>query len=323
MNPTVSLLVPVFNRADLLPPCLDSALAQTMGDLEVVVVDGASTDATWDVCLRYAKADPRVRIFRDPTNAGPVRGWWRCVEEALGTYSTFLWSDDLLMPLFLERTVGFLRDDEIAFAYTAAEIGPQPGRGSIHYTQSDGHMTSDAFIAGSLSQGGRYPVSPACALFRLTDLRRNFVKELPTDPPIDLTATGAGVDLLLYLLTASQRPRVAHVPEALAFFRAHGGSISMNGRDGQVALGYAVAKGWFARSSGRRDLAPAILARHWLREMSNSRRIRNPTDAARRYGRLVTPKELVWWAAMSILQMLEGALTRWVRKLVERLIAGG
>src|SRR6266508_5714193 len=84
MKPSVSLLVPVFNRADLIGPCLDSALAQTMGDLEVVVVDGASTDGTWEVCLRYAEADPRVRVIRESRNSGPVRGWWRCVEEAKG-----------------------------------------------------------------------------------------------------------------------------------------------------------------------------------------------------------------------------------------------
>ena len=120
MNPAVSLLVPVFNRADLLSQCVDSALAQTMGNLEVVIVDGASTDRTWDVCLSYAERDTRVRVFREVQNEGPVRGWWRCLEEARGTYGTFLWSDDVLMPTFLERTFPHLASDDVAFAYSAA-----------------------------------------------------------------------------------------------------------------------------------------------------------------------------------------------------------
>ena len=82
MTPAVSLLVPVFNRADLLGDCIDSALGQTFRDIEVIVVDGASTDETWSVCQSYAESDPRVKIFREAKNRGPVLGWWRCLEEA-------------------------------------------------------------------------------------------------------------------------------------------------------------------------------------------------------------------------------------------------
>ena len=90
---------------------MESALAQTMGDLEIVVVDGASTDGTWAMCERFAANDGRVRAFRDEVNTGPVAGWWRCVEEARGTFATFLWSDDLLMPTFLERVISLLGDE--------------------------------------------------------------------------------------------------------------------------------------------------------------------------------------------------------------------
>ena len=62
----------------LLADCLKSALAQTCGDLEVVVVDNASTDGTWEVCREFAPVDSRVRIFRNPENIGPVRNWQRC-----------------------------------------------------------------------------------------------------------------------------------------------------------------------------------------------------------------------------------------------------
>ena len=197
-----------------------------------MVVDGASTDRTWEVCRAFADRDPRVRIFRDPEYTGPVRGWWRCIEEARGRFATFLWSDDVLMATFLEHTLPFVADEDVAFAYTAAEIGLRPGEGRVAYAiPGTSELASDAFIRGSLTTRGRFPMSPACALFRLTDLKRNFVTEV-SDSPADLTSTGAGVDLLFYLLTASQRPRVHHVSVPLAFFRAHPNSISIDGRGG-------------------------------------------------------------------------------------------
>lgn len=286
-------MVPVFNRADLLGPCLDSALAQTMTDFEIIVVDGASTDGTWEVCQRYAAADPRVRVFRDPVNTGPPRGWWRCAEEAAGAYATFLWSDDVLQPTFLERTVPVLGDRDVAFVFTAAEIGAQPGGGEVHYAHPSGLMRSREFIDGSLRASELFPVSPACALFRLADIRSDFILELPTEPPVDLTLTGAGIDQLLFLRAALRYPYVACISEPLAFFRAHAGSLTIDGRGGQVALGYALASNWFAQSIGDRDLSRTILARHWLREMRRSRRWFNPATAVARYGHPMTAAGLV------------------------------
>ena len=287
MSPAVSLLVPTFNRADLLAPCIESALAQTMTDLEVVIVDGASTDGTWDVCRRYAEADSRVRVFRDPVNTGPVRGWWRCVEEARGTFGTFLWSDDMLYPEFLSSTLPMLSRADVAFAFTAAEVGPEPGAGLIRYEHPGPLIPSEEFVTGELSGGGAYPVSPACALFRMADIRQGFMTELPTEPPFDLSATGAGTDVLLYLRTAVRYPVVASSARSLAFFRAHPGSITMRGFSGGVALGYAVARAWFAHSTGDHRLAAEILARHWLHEIRDRRRFVSPASASRRYGNIV------------------------------------
>jgi glycosyltransferase involved in cell wall biosynthesis len=273
-----------------------------MVDFEVVVVDGASTDDTWKVCMRYAAADSRVRVFRDEVNAGPVRGWWRCVEEARGRFATFLWSDDLLLPTFLESTLPVLKDKDVGFVFTAAEIGPTPGTGTIHFARPSGVMPSQQFIEASLPGDGQYPVSPACALFRLADIRESFRLTLPTSPETDLTATGAGTDLLLYLLTASRYPRIASLQEALAFFREHAGSITVQGHGGQVALGYALSRSWFAATTGRRDLARAILAQHWLSEMRTARRATSPSAASARYCHVVSARELLWTAPIVVLR---------------------
>lgn len=310
LGPGVSLLVPVFNRSDLLASCLNSVLAQTTDDWEVVVVDGGSTDDTWGVCQRYAEMDPRIRAFRDQVNTGPVRGWWRCLDEARGTLATFLWSDDLLLPTFLERTVPFLADDDLAFVFTAAEVGPQPGMGRISYAEPEQEIASTDFIVASITEPGRYPASPACALFRLEDIRRSFVFELPTGEGFDLTDTGAGTDRLIYLLTALRYPRIANIGEPLAFFRAHAGSISVDGRGGRVSLGYAMAESWFALAIGRPDLAQVRLARHWLSQMRAVRRIIRPAVAVATYENLISSRELVRAAASLIVDKMVRAGSR-------------
>ncbi|MBA2381788.1 MAG: glycosyltransferase family 2 protein [Chloroflexi bacterium] len=291
-SPKVSLLVPVFNRESLLVDCLDSALRQSFSDLEVVVVDGASTDGTWDVCQNYAKADARVRIFREERNRGPVLGWERCIEESRGEFATFLWSDDILQPEFLARTVKVLERRDIGFVFTAAEIGPTPGDGSVHYSHPSGVIESRTFINASLRDGD-VPVSPACALFRLADIRRNFRTEVPTLPPFDLKSTGAGVDLLLYLLTAKEYSLVANIAEPLAFFRAHKDSLTIDGRGGAVTLGYAVTKTWFARSIGDSSQARSIAARHWARQIAASRHPIWPRSATQSYGLRLTIVDLL------------------------------
>jgi hypothetical protein len=301
MTPLVSLLVPAYNRADLLGPCLDSALAQTSSDLEVVLVDGASTDDTWKVCERYAAADARVRAIREDTNTGPVGGWTRCLAEARGTYGTFLWSDDLLMPTFLERTLPLLVDPKVGFAFTAVEIGSMPGKGVVAYSHESRRIPSPVFIRGELLGGSQYPVSPACGLFRLEDLRAGLTATLPTEPVTDLAWTGAGTDLMFFLSTATRYPMVACIEEPLAFFRAHPGSLSVHGRGGLIALHYALTKAWFARGRGQTGIAARVLARHWLRDMAARRRIVTPSAAVERYVGLVTKVGLLAGAGTELI----------------------
>ena len=103
---TVSICIPTYNGARYLASCLDSALAQTFTDFEVVVVDDGSTDGTLEIVQRYAESDERVRVWKNARNLGLVANWNRCVEVASGEWVKFLFQDDLLEPSCLE---GMLR----------------------------------------------------------------------------------------------------------------------------------------------------------------------------------------------------------------------
>ncbi len=94
--PICTIAIPVYNRAQLVRAAIESALAQDMADLEILVIDNASTDGTWDTLQSYH--DPRLRLVRNDTNVGLFGNLNRCLELAQGDYICILCSDDRLLP---------------------------------------------------------------------------------------------------------------------------------------------------------------------------------------------------------------------------------
>ena len=72
-RPPVTIGLPVYNGEKFLRQALDSLLGQTMGDFELIICDNASSDATGQICRAYARADRRVRYYRNATNIGAPR----------------------------------------------------------------------------------------------------------------------------------------------------------------------------------------------------------------------------------------------------------
>lgn len=94
MTNRVTVIIPTFNRARYLAQAIDSVLAQTLTDLDVVIVDDASTDDTVAVMTRYAN-DTRVRYFRNERNFGIARTRNRGIRQSTSPYIAFLDSDDI------------------------------------------------------------------------------------------------------------------------------------------------------------------------------------------------------------------------------------
>jgi len=95
-HPKVSVCIDVYNYADFLPKAIESVLAQTLRDLEVIVVDDCSTDDSYAVACRYAKQDARVRVQRNPANLGMVKNRNACLKLARGEFVKFVHADDYL-----------------------------------------------------------------------------------------------------------------------------------------------------------------------------------------------------------------------------------
>lgn len=101
----VSICIPTYNGARYLKACLDSVLNQTYKDIEILVVDDGSTDATLEILERYAASDERIRLVRNENNLGLVGNWNHCIELAQGEWIKFVFQDDLIAQNCLERLV--------------------------------------------------------------------------------------------------------------------------------------------------------------------------------------------------------------------------
>ena len=104
-SPIVSILVPAFNAAAFIADALDSASRQTLAEIEILVIDDASTDDTAAVVARLAARDPRIRLVRQAANGGPSVARNRGLAEARGRWIALLDADDAYEPTRLAGLV--------------------------------------------------------------------------------------------------------------------------------------------------------------------------------------------------------------------------
>jgi Glycosyl transferase family 2 len=268
--PEVSVLVPVFNRAQLVIEAIDSALAQTYQDLEVVVCDNASTDATWERIQERARGEPRIRAFRSERNAGPVANWRKCAAHARGRLSGLLFSDDRWLPRFLERAVPELERPEVGFVFSSVLVERTGEPSLLLYSQfPEGRRPMAEFVGRHLGfeHGRNVPSSPGCALFRTKDLVAGLEATWADPLGIGFERHGAGPDLWLYLAAAARYPSLAHLGEPLVIVGEHVGNLT---RSAGVALGYAAALQRFVEESAATGLVPSDFAHAQVTRISRA-----------------------------------------------------
>ncbi len=110
-KPKISFLVPVYNAGDYLLRCLDSVLRQTLKDIEVVLVDDASTDNSARLIKKYAEEDSRIKICFHKENKGTVCTRTTAVNLATGEYIMFVDNDDVLELTAAEKLYNILSKD--------------------------------------------------------------------------------------------------------------------------------------------------------------------------------------------------------------------
>ena len=103
--PSISVIIPTYNRAKYLPRAIDSVLSQTHRELELIVVDDASTDSTQNLVANYK--DPRIKYVKKLTNDGVSKSRNTGISKASHNWIAFLDSDDEWLPEKLEKQLSF------------------------------------------------------------------------------------------------------------------------------------------------------------------------------------------------------------------------
>src|SRR5262249_27061073 len=105
-SPKVSVAIPVYNREKYIAQAIDSILAQTFTDFEILIIDDGSTDSSVAIARSYS--DPHIRLVCHATNSGVAVARNSAIAHARGEYLAFLDSDDWAYPQRLAKQVAFL-----------------------------------------------------------------------------------------------------------------------------------------------------------------------------------------------------------------------
>lgn len=211
-TPRVSVVMPVYNREEYIQTATESILNQTFQDLELIVVDDASTDETRSILTDYARRDRRIRVIHNKTNIGPAAAANRGFDLAVGEFIAPMDSDDISDPRRLEHEVGFL-DANPSHILVTSSYRVVRHDGSVKYVKK---MPADDFAVRWLSRF-RMALVHAASCFRSTFPDGTAVRY---DPEFGI---GHDFELFTRLMAAG---KVAVLREVLFSYRMHPSNIS-------------------------------------------------------------------------------------------------
>ena len=131
--PRVALGIPAYKAGRWISSCLDSILAQTVTDFEVVISDNCSPDDTYEACRAYAQRDPRIRVVRQPENVGIAVNHNVTFQETSAPFFCWVSANDVYEPTFLERCLAVLESEPgvVLVAPRASAFMATPGDGEM------------------------------------------------------------------------------------------------------------------------------------------------------------------------------------------------
>lgn len=184
-SPKVSILIPVYNTAQYLPRCLDSALAQSLKEIEVIAVNDASPDNSAAILADYAAKDSRIRIVTHEKNGGILAARVSGIRAANAPYVTFLDADDLLAECAMELAVGKAEKTGADIVHFATRVFDESGTAKPEHLKLAEKkllphrapiLEKDIFDQAFIKQSYRWTLW--AKLYR-TDLCRNAADILP------------------------------------------------------------------------------------------------------------------------------------------------
>ena len=235
----VSVVIPSYNRAQEVALALDSINEPglNIGQIQVIVVDNASTDDIHGVVKRHAARFPQFVFRQWESNVGPIENWRRGIDLAEAPWLKILWSDDRLEPRTIERMLA-AADRSDASVVTCRVAVDYPGGTSVErYLDRPTTLTPDVIASELLHFPAGLPSSPGAALVRTDDARAALDAPLPAP----CLARAIGPDLAITYWGVFSGGIGIHLPDVLARFSAGDDSITVRTNRSILSSCYSAA----------------------------------------------------------------------------------
>lgn len=223
--PAVSICVPTYNGKKHLSECINSIIAQSFKNFEVLICDDQSSDGTLDYARELAKGDERFRFILNSRRFGLVGNWNNCVQQARGDWIKFVFQDDVISPSCVEKLLAACQREDKLFGFCERDFIFEDGVSETHREWLAKHQQS---------LRSEYGASPVVSAEQTTRLAANDPSYNPVgEPTVTLISkklfqkVGGFDESLIQLCDAEFWYRVminygaVFIPERLASFRIH------------------------------------------------------------------------------------------------------
>lgn len=146
-SPIVSIIIPVYNVEKYLHQCVDSVIAQTFTNFEVLLIDDGSTDASREICDKYVRKDKRIRVFHK-RNGGVSSARNLGLEKALGKWVSFVDADDWIEKDMVDNLISFCKSEADTILCSARSVRPN-GEQNLFNLDNRFFDSVDSFLAQS------------------------------------------------------------------------------------------------------------------------------------------------------------------------------
>ena len=235
MNELVSVIMPSYNTAKFISETIESVLAQTYPNWELIIADDCSTDDT-DAVVRPYLADDRIRYIKNEKNSGAAVSRNRALREAKGKWIAFLDSDDLWLPEKLEKQIAFMEQNNCRFSYT-------------NYIEIDENSEENGRSVTGPKKITRHGMYNYCWMGCLT-----VMYDAETVGLIQIADIKKNNDYAMWLKVC-KKADCCLLDEVLAKYRKRSGSISNHGYTKLIKWHYKL----YREAEGRTPLASVVL----------------------------------------------------------------
>jgi glycosyltransferase involved in cell wall biosynthesis len=253
VSASVSIVITTYNRANYLPTTVNSVLAQTYPDFELLIWDDGSTDNSAEIAFQYARLDKRLRVVAAP-HQGRALSLKNAISQTTGTFVAWVDSDDLLAPTALQETVAILNaQPQVGLVYTNYQVLNEQGSVMGLGKRCNIPYSKDRLLVDFM-------------LFHFRLLRRSVYEQVGGIDEAFVCAQD--YDLCLKF---SEVAEVYHLKQPLYFYRSHAQSISQQQRIEQILWSEQAIQNAIQRRGMADDyrLDVEVSARYILRRRSS------------------------------------------------------